>query len=56
MSESGYTHCACSTCFEIAVSSDMSKPELCSACEESGCDGDGECLVEFEDEEGVVAG
>jgi hypothetical protein len=42
---SGYTNCACRDCFEIAISSDESKPELCSDCEESGCsaDGDSEC-------------
>lgn len=36
--ESGYTHCACRDCFDIAISSDMRQPELCSDCEEAGCD------------------
>ena len=39
---SGYTDCACRDCFDVAVSSDTSKPELCSDCEDAGCDG-GEC-------------
>ena len=38
---SGYTYCACRDCFNITVSSDMSKPELCSECEEHDCDGEG---------------
>ena len=39
MAKSGYTHCACPNCFEVAVSSNMNEPELCSLCEEAGCDG-----------------
>ncbi|MFK0231185.1 hypothetical protein ACIQUL_36075 [Streptomyces sp. NPDC090303] len=31
------TWCACRDCFEIATSSDMSKPELCLECAEAGC-------------------
>lgn len=52
MSESGYTDCACRDCFEIAVSDDMAKPDLCNECEEAGCDADGksECCVEHERE------
>jgi len=48
MAESGYTECACRDCFEIAVSNDMSKPDLCNECEEAGCseDGDDECQCE----------
>ena len=40
---SGYTECACRDCFEIAISSDVTRPEMCSDCDEAGCDGDGEC-------------
>jgi hypothetical protein len=36
---SGYTHCPC--CGYDTVSSDMDEPELCSDCEEAGCDPDG---------------
>ena len=39
---SGYTSCACGTCFDV-VSDDMSKPDLCLPCEEAGCEHDGEC-------------
>ncbi len=38
----GYTHCPCHDCFDVTVSSDTSKPELCSDCEESDCDSGGE--------------
>jgi hypothetical protein len=41
---SGYTQCACRDCFEITISSDVRKPELCSDGEAAGCDG-GECQV-----------
>lgn len=34
---SGYTHCACRDCMDTTVSSDTSKPELCSACQEADC-------------------
>jgi hypothetical protein len=41
---SGYTDCACRDCFDIAVSSDMSRPELCLLCKDAGCAAnDGEC-------------
>ncbi len=40
---SGYTDCACRDCFDTTVSDDMRNPELCGACEEAGCDGEGEC-------------
>lgn len=33
----GYTHCACRDCFDIAVSGDEAKPELCHACLDAGC-------------------
>jgi len=55
MSWSGYTHCACRDCFEIAVSSDTREPELCSDCEAAGCDESGEsecqCEPDLEDED-----
>ena len=38
---SGYTDCACRDCFDIAVSDDMSKPDLCGLCEDAGCDAEG---------------
>ena len=44
--KSGYTSCKCPTCFEIAVSDDMSQPDLCLECEDAGCDGKHECRVE----------
>jgi hypothetical protein len=37
--ESGYTACPC--CGYDTISSDMSKPELCSDCIEAQCDADG---------------
>ncbi len=42
---SGYTDCACRDCFDIAVSDDMAKPDLCWECSEAGCSdtGDEEC-------------
>lgn len=36
--QSGYTSCACRDCMDITVSSDMTKPELCSECVDAGCD------------------
>lgn len=49
---SGYTPCACRDCFDIAISDDWTVPDLCWACEEAGCDSDGECVrTDFEDEE-----
>lgn len=36
--QSGYTHCACRDCMDTTVSSDASKPELCEACREAGCE------------------
>lgn len=38
---SGYTHCACRDCFDITVSSDTTRPELCHDCAEHDCDPDG---------------
>lgn len=41
---SGYTDCACRDCFDIAVSDDIEKPDLCTLCKEAGCEpNDGEC-------------
>lgn len=47
---SGYTDCRCSTCFDIAVSDDMADPSLCCLCEQAGCDGEGECQREDDEE------
>lgn len=41
MANSGYTNCACRDCFDVTVSDDMDEPELCSECEEAGCDCEG---------------
>lgn len=35
---SGYTHCACRDCFDVAVSGDMAQSALCSLCREAGCE------------------
>lgn len=56
---SGYVHCACRDCFEIAISGNDGEPALCSECEEAGCDctGQSECAVEPElDEEDPALG
>lgn len=42
---SGYTDCACRDCFEITISNDTSKPEMCDACKEAGCEPDKECCA-----------
>ena len=34
---SGYTNCACRDCMDITVSSDTSRPELCTECTDAGC-------------------
>jgi hypothetical protein len=36
--ESGYTHCACRDCMDVAISSDVSKPALCLLCKGAGCE------------------
>lgn len=41
--QSGYTPCRCRDCMEIAVSSNMRKPDFCSACKEAGCEDGFEC-------------
>ena len=38
--ESGYRPCACRDCFEIAIGEPGA---FCHACEDAGCNGDGEC-------------
>lgn len=40
MPQSGYTPCKCRDCMEIAISSDITKPDYCNACE-------GNCGPEF---------
>lgn len=40
---SGYTPCACRDCFEIAISNEVSSPDLCHACEEADCQEGEEC-------------
>jgi len=49
---SGYKHCACRDCFEIAIGED-DEPALCSDCEEAGCDDSGcsECEAEHAEPE-----
>lgn len=55
---SGYTNCACRDCFDIAMSDDVNKPDLCWECDRAGCDAEGhsECerLPEDEEEEATV--
>lgn len=51
--KSGYTPCRCRDCMEIAVSSDMRKPQFCSACKKAGCEDGGECRAVSEDDEGL---
>ena len=47
MQNSGYHDCPCPTCFEIAIGcDDADNPDMCSECDEAGCDGDNECSVE----------
>lgn len=36
--QSGYTPCACRDCMDDTMSSDMTKPELCSECSDAGCE------------------
>jgi hypothetical protein len=36
--QSGYTPCACRDCMDITVSSDWTKPELCTECTDAGCE------------------
>jgi hypothetical protein len=39
---SGHISCACLTCFNVFVGQ-MGEDELCSNCEEAGCDPFGDC-------------
>lgn len=49
---SGYTDCACTECFEVAVSNDVTKPDYCSECVKAGCeDSQHGCQVPPEEEE-----
>lgn len=36
--QSGYAPCGCRDCMDTTVSSDLSKPELCTECTEAGCE------------------
>jgi ribosomal protein S27E len=45
-SQSGYTNCACRDCFDVTISSDQNKPELCELCGEAMCDESGESACE----------
>jgi hypothetical protein len=41
---SGYVHCACRDCFDVAISGDDNTDVLCPECEEAGCEAhDSEC-------------
>ena len=53
MMPSGYTHCACYSCFEIAISDDDTIPALCHECEYAGCSGEecDDCLIDLDCEE-----
>ena len=55
--ESGYTSCACRDCMDVAISNDITKPDLCLPCEGAGCEpNNGECQrVEWTPEEGDPA-
>ncbi len=41
---SGYSDCACRDCFDVAVSSNVKKPALCSDCSDAKCSDDGRKL------------
>ena len=55
---SGYVHCACRDCFDIAIASSDDETAVCHECETAGCEVDGgECqreYFEFEDEDEVA--
>lgn len=51
MVKSGYVHCACRDCFEIAISSGSDEPTFCRECEEAECECDSECRVERAEDE-----
>ena len=48
-STSGYTHCACRDCFEIAIG--QPGTAMCLECDDHNCDGLGECQVPPDDRE-----
>jgi hypothetical protein len=57
---SGYVHCICRDCFEIAIAGPDEDTALCLECKEAGCEADGsaECSREVlgdELEEGTDA-
>ena len=49
--QSGYTHCACRDCFDVAMDGG-----LCHECEEAGCDADGDSECCREDAYGCDCG
>lgn len=53
-SGSGYTGCACGTCFDIAIKDADQPYAFCLACEEAGCDVDGECGCDHEHEDDLA--
>lgn len=47
---SGYVACSCRDCFETAIAVGDGVPAMCCwACEEAGCECDGECRVIHEE-------
>ena len=44
---SGYVHCKCRDCFEIAIADYNETEAFCTECEEAGCTGEGECQRDF---------
>lgn len=40
---SGYVHCSCRDCFDIAIADNESEGAFCNECEEAGCIHDDEC-------------
>lgn len=51
---SGYVHCACRDCFEVAIANEGEESStLCSDCEDCGCDSTGksECADHLKHEE-----
>jgi len=51
---SGYTHCGCRDCFEIAISGLDHGPALCADCESAGCSAAGDCDCEHVDHEALL--
>lgn len=48
---SGYVHCACGTCFEIAIASDDETEALCLTCKTEGCEPGQECQCPPEEDD-----